>query len=336
MPTLADVASRSGVSKGAVSSVLRNAPGQDGVSAETRQRILHVVRELGYRPHPLAASLRTRRTRTIGLVVGEPESFLRHPNQALMMGRLLKQASEMGYRVTLMDDAWQDSPDPRLLDGCAVLTWVPSAGIAQVERLAAEIPVVSLYSRIRGAVQVVMDEGTMLRRGMREGAAWLYGLGHRRIALVDVNHPKGPDTLRKDAFAEVAREQGILPELLCYADRWQERLYPTAAEIAQLDPPPTAAVALDDDYARALIAHLARRGLRVPEDVSVFSGNTQQDSFQTPPALTGLARDLTAQWGELMRRFIRLLGNDPAEEIVVPPAEFTLVVRESCAPPRAR
>lgn len=332
MPTLSDVASRSGVSKGAVSSVLRNRPGSDGVSAETRQRILSVVQELGYRPHPLAASLRTRRTQTIGVVIDDPTSYFRHPNNALIFGGILSQAAAMGYRVTQMDLGGKTQPDGRLMDGCAILKWVPAVHTAEVERLAAEIPVLSIYTHVKGAMRLVGDDGASLTKGLREAAGYLLDLGHRRIAVVDVRQPYSTGTLRTDAFCGVARERGIDVDLVCFSDRWQDRTYPTAAEIASLNPLPTAAMALDDDYARVLIGHLARRGLRVPEDLSVYSGHTQRDAFQSVPPLTGLAIDAVGQTRELMRRFIEVISTgERVEEIRLPPLAVELVERQSCA-----
>lgn len=315
-----------------MSSVLRNRPGSDGVSAETRQRILGVVRELGYRPHPLAASLRTRRTQTIGVVIDDPASYFRHPNNALIFGGILSQAAAMGYRVTQMDLGGNAQPDARLMDGCAILKWVPAIHMVEVERLAAEIPVLSMFSPVQGATRLVGDDGASLMKGLREAAAYVLGLGHRRIAVVDVRQPSSSGTVRTDAFRGVARERGIDLDLVCFSDRWQDRLYPTAAGIAALDPMPTAVVALDDDYARVLIAHLARRGLRVPEDVSVFSGHTQRDAFQSVPPLTGLAIDAVGQTRELMRRFIEVISSgERVEEITLPPMAVELVERQSCA-----
>jgi len=66
-PTLADVAARAGVSTALVSIVMREAP---GASAATRERVLAVADELGYRPDVRARLLRRSRSRLIGVVFG--------------------------------------------------------------------------------------------------------------------------------------------------------------------------------------------------------------------------------------------------------------------------
>ena len=64
---LRDVAERAGMSQTTVSFVLNERPGT-GISVETRDRVLRVAREMGYRPNLTARSLRTQVTRTIGLI----------------------------------------------------------------------------------------------------------------------------------------------------------------------------------------------------------------------------------------------------------------------------
>ena len=64
--TISDVAKKAGVSPKTVSRVLNEEP---FVKDSTRERVLKVIRELGYRPNTLARSLRKQETRTIGLVV---------------------------------------------------------------------------------------------------------------------------------------------------------------------------------------------------------------------------------------------------------------------------
>src|SRR5918911_2417298 len=72
-PTIADVARRAGVSPAAVSFAVNGRP---GVSPATRERILEVAQELGWRPSASARALTEARTRAIGLVLArEPEQL---------------------------------------------------------------------------------------------------------------------------------------------------------------------------------------------------------------------------------------------------------------------
>src|SRR5690348_17401747 len=71
-PTLFDVAARAGVSTALVSIVMREAP---GASATTRERVLAVADELGYRPDIRAQLLRRGRSRLLGVVFGVQHAF---------------------------------------------------------------------------------------------------------------------------------------------------------------------------------------------------------------------------------------------------------------------
>lgn len=332
--TLADVARRASVSTAAASNALRKTAKAAGVREATRDRILTAARELGYQANPFAASLRTRRTRTLGLFLPEDtSSYFHHPNNAAQFGGLLGHIGRLGYRITLLCNDWQTPPDARLMDGCLFLGWIPKNHVAEVERLAARIPVLSALRPIRKAVELHEDSSTALTAGARLAADYLYELGHRRIALVDVKHPDKIDTFRKAAFDQLARERRLRVQLHSFGDRWEERLYPTIPEILALSPAPTAVMALDDDYARVLIDHLSQQGKRVPQDMSVFSGNTAPDGFQSVPPLTGIAFDRESQQKTMIEGFLDILeGRSTADAIRLPPPSVQLVERQSCRP----
>lgn len=71
-PTISDVASLAGVSKATVSRVINNVA---FVEAETKQRVLQAVVDLGYRPNNAARSLTTKRTRTIGMIISDASNL---------------------------------------------------------------------------------------------------------------------------------------------------------------------------------------------------------------------------------------------------------------------
>src|SRR5689334_24665510 len=72
-PTIADIARRAGVSTGAVSYALN---GQPGVSPATRQRILAIADEIGWRPSHAARALSASRAHAVGLVIARPARWL--------------------------------------------------------------------------------------------------------------------------------------------------------------------------------------------------------------------------------------------------------------------
>jgi DNA-binding LacI/PurR family transcriptional regulator len=330
--TLADVARKACVSTAAVSNALRKNARSAGVRESTHARILAAAKDLRYQPNPFAASLRTRRTRTLGLFLPEDiQAFFHHPNNAGRFGAMLGHIGRMGYRITLLCNDWKVPPDARLMDGCLFLGWIPSVHVPDVERLAAQIPVLSASRPVKNAIELREESSACLTLGARLAADYLYARGHRHIVLVNVRHPKKTDSLRLAVFETEARKRRLAVRLPLFADRWEERRYPTIPEILALSPAPTAVLALDDDYARVLIDHLAQKGKRVPRDLSVFSGNTYPDGFQSVPPLTGIAFARAAQQKTMIESFLDIVeGRSTADVIRLPPPQVQLIERQSC------
>src|SRR5689334_22629899 len=90
-PTLADVAACAGVSTALVSIVMREAP---GASAATRERVLAVADEIGYRPDIRARLLRRSRSRLLGVVFG-----VQHDFHGDLVGGLYTTAERVGYEL---------------------------------------------------------------------------------------------------------------------------------------------------------------------------------------------------------------------------------------------
>jgi DNA-binding LacI/PurR family transcriptional regulator len=225
-----------------------------------------------------------------------------------------------------------------MVDGCILMYPNPKACLEEVTQLATRLPVLATHWAIEGTIEVQRVDG-VVSGAWRDAANYLYDLGHRRLAIVEAlpELEQGVRRVRSDIFREVARERGMPVDVAVYDQLWKGRDYQTAAEIAQLDPLPTAIVALDDDYARVLISHLALRGVRVPEDVSVFSGHTQRECFQSVPELTGLAMDHVNELRDIVRQFIEIVkAGSKVKNICLSPLAVELVTRASCAAPRVR
>ncbi|MBE0697636.1 MAG: LacI family DNA-binding transcriptional regulator, partial [Anaerolineaceae bacterium] len=102
--TMKDVARQAGVS---IRTVSRAINGLDDVSIETRQKILAVARELGFRPSQLARALVTRRSQTLGLVI----PHITNPYFAEVAHGVFNTAKESGYSVLLNNCSYFPEPD---------------------------------------------------------------------------------------------------------------------------------------------------------------------------------------------------------------------------------
>lgn len=92
-PTLADVASRAGVSTALVSIVMR---GAKGAGEATRERVLQAAREIGYRPDARARLLRSHRSHLLGVQFG-----LQHPFHSDLVEGIYAAAEPAGYQIAL-------------------------------------------------------------------------------------------------------------------------------------------------------------------------------------------------------------------------------------------
>src|SRR5215213_3695146 len=180
--TIRDVARRAGVSLSTVSQVLNGRSGY--ASATTRDRVLEVARELGYRPNALARGLVTSRTGTLGVVITDiTRAFFTQ-----VVGSVEQVASQQGYSVLL---ACADGIQPeqtaletfldKRVDGiiCMSNTVEASADhILQVTRMGVPLVVINRALRTPELHQIAWDDVEIGRRATE----YLIGLGHTRIA----------------------------------------------------------------------------------------------------------------------------------------------------------
>lgn len=106
MVTLKEIAERCGVSVATVSNILNGKP---KVSEETKQKVLAVVNETGYRPNLLAQGMRSRKTNTIGIITEDLEEFSSTP----IVERIMAVCEEHNYRNLLINmrlyNRWRDT-----------------------------------------------------------------------------------------------------------------------------------------------------------------------------------------------------------------------------------
>ncbi len=182
VPTIRDVAALAGVSTATVSNVLS---GSRYVGPERRSRVKDAIDELGYRPNGIAASLRSQRTRIIGIVVPDIvnaffSSFVQHIEEL---------AAGSGYQIILVstnEDAEQERERmyallSRRVDGLIVVPVsdafdtrddILSEGVATV--------IVDRGCQLTGIDTIAADNVSAACEGTRH----LIGLGHRDIAMV--------------------------------------------------------------------------------------------------------------------------------------------------------
>lgn len=330
--TLSDVATLAQVDRSVVSRVLNRDP-RLNVREETRDRVLRAIEQLGYRPDPIARSLRTRRAEAFGLLIPDfsnpvyasiikgAEAAAARRGCVLMTGSLAGAGYETRQYVDLLA---RGRVDGMLLAGADATGEL----IDHLQRL--EVPWLLINRRLPGAGRhVTLDD----ERAAALAVEHLVDLGHRRIA-----HLAGPpeaDTAqrRRAGYERAARTAGlqVRDDLLVAGDYTSTGGASGMAALMALDPPPTAVFVANVAAAVGALYAARRAGRSVPQDVSVVAVHDLPLAAYLEPPLTTVRMPVE----ELGTRALALLASMPPEagiaEVIEGPME--LVVRGSTAPP---
>ena len=335
MATMRDVAERAGVSIATVSFVVNNTK---PVSAATRERIESAMAELGFRRNVVARALASRRTRIIALAYPALEHRL-GGSVSEFITSAAREASICEYHLVV----WPVSNDGAelselvgqgLVDG--VLLMEVQLDDPRVDRLQAlDIPF-ALIGRTAdpdGIDYVDIDFDATIDLGVDH----LWGLGHRRIALISGRQDVpgferyGPYVRIEESYRRMAAERGVEPVVL-YVRQTARSGRDAAAELSRVAPEVTGVLIIIESAAAGLVAGLHQLGRGVPEQISVVSVTSSPDMAQlSDPTLTVV----TAPGVELGRLGVqalihRLEGREPL------PPELrvgTLELGASTAPP---
>lgn len=325
-PTINDVASIAGVSFGTVSRVLNDAP---DVSAATRQRVLQVIKDIGYRRNRAATALVTSRSTSIGILSDGSPRF--GPMGTLMA--LENVARKKGYATTVVSverpyeesvQAALDSLDDTGVGGIIVITPVVDMAAA-VRSATCRVPVEMIAAGASSTPNVfTYSENQEL--GARLATQHLIDLGHTDIAHFAGSTDWFDGRVRKRGWEAALRDAGLAPGLYLEGD-WSPRwAYETALRLVREHKVPQAIFAASDHTALGLIRAFAENGIRVPEDVSVVGFDDIEGSDYFLPPLTTVRQDFTAL--ALMSMEV-LLGAMEGREVDRTPIAPTLVVRDS-------
>ncbi|MFF4546243.1 LacI family DNA-binding transcriptional regulator [Streptomyces sp. NPDC001435] len=329
-PTSRDVAQAAGVSQAAVSLVLGD-KWRGRVSEATAERVREAARELGYRPNLAARNLRLGRTRTVLLVVPAltTEFF------AGVYTGAARVAAQHGFGVVLYPSPEGIGParDP-FASAQAALDGVIASSMA-ADALTAirgdQLPLVMLDSDPEGslgAATVNLD----ITDGVRQVADHLLGLGHRRFLHLAADIASWTFEVRaRELAARVRTVPGTDVRTIHAPISIEGALAATEAALTRPGPRPTALVCDDDKLAAGAYKALRRRGLRIPDDISVTGLDDLALATAIDPELTTVRLDAETFGERGMQALLAVLeGRDPAGGDI--PVE--LVVRGSTAPPR--
>ncbi|MEU6376312.1 LacI family DNA-binding transcriptional regulator [Streptomyces sp. NPDC046909] len=328
-PTSRDVAQAAGVSQAAVSLVLGD-KWRGRVSETTAERVRQAARELGYRPNLAARNLRLGHTRTVLLVVPAltTEFF------AGVYTGAARVAAEHGFGVVLYPSPEGVGParDP-FASAQAALDGVIASSMA-ADALTAirgdQLPLVMLDSDPEGslgAATVNLD----ITDGTHQVADHLLGLGHRHFLHVAADIPSWTFDVRARALTQRLRTvPGTTLRTAPTPMSIEGAVAATEAALGAPGPHPTAMVCDDDKLAAGVYKAVRRRGLRIPDDVSVTGVDDIALATALDPELTTVRLDSELFGEHGMRALLAVLEDRTPDAGDIP---VHLVVRASTAPP---
>jgi LacI family transcriptional regulator len=287
--TLRDVASRAGVHPATASRAL-NPETRILVSEDTARRVLDAAAALGYRPNPVARSLRTRRSHTVGVLIPDLNNPLFPPIVRGLEDRL----AAAGY-VALIGNTDSDDERERMVfeqmrarhvDGLVLATArLRHPLLAEASR--AEMPVV-LINRLAqdySFPSVSVDN----ERGVRMAVAHLSALGHRRIAHIAGPQEMSTGLSRYRGFVTAMESGGLQVDgdLIVFAKAFTfEEGVRCARLLLERGTGCTAIAAGNDMLAVGCYAALDDAGLSCPDDMSVVGFNDMPFMDRLRPPLT--------------------------------------------------
>jgi len=332
MTTLNDVAKLARVSRATVSLVCRDSP---LVAEKTRQRVKEAMQACGYIYNRTAASLRSSRTNTVGLIVPEISNpiygdILAGIEAALEpLGKLVFLAST-GESLTRQNHFLQRMLEIKV-DGL-ILSGATGTTASAVELcLAASVPVVQV---LRQFDSVDLDyAGTDNPRGFQSATEHLLQLGHRRIAYLGSAVAVSVSSERENGYRRALTAAGIEPDeryVLSCPPRYNDAAR-AALTLLRLEAPPTAIVCFNDVIACGATLGIYELGLEPGKQVSVIGFDDIETAGSWRPALTSMsigAREIGHDAGTLLAE--RIAGSRTERKVVL--SEAKLVERNSCAP----
>nr|WP_297357035.1 substrate-binding domain-containing protein [uncultured Caldimonas sp.] len=323
--TLLEVARAAGVSAATVSRILN---GGTRVSAEKRQAVEKAIAALNFKPNLLAQSLKRGRSMMFGVLTQDVDS----PFFAETLLGVEAALSGTGYEPLIASGHWNPKEEAdrirrllaRQVDGMIVLFGRLSND--ELLRFSEHVPVVATGHELNA------DRALAFRLDSEAGGylatKHLLDLGHRGIAHIagPADHADALDRLA--GYRRALAEAGVaFDERLVVQGNFKEPGGVMGANrLLDSGVPFTAIFAANDQTAFGARLALYRRGIRVPEDLSLIGFDDLPSSLYTTPPLTTVRQPMFDVGKLAAQALLQLVEGQPAR-IAVP--ELSLVIRET-------
>lgn len=324
-----DIAKLANVSKATVSFVLNN---KEGVSDKTRQKVLDVIEQTNYKPSLNSRRLFYRKSFTIAVVFDKISSTLNNLFYYDIMNSLVKRCMSYDYALVHYEYSLIDNqltlPENILnkdVDGLIFLKDIPMELVAKLTSLDIPFVVADDHSEHRSLHSVKVD----YRLAAYSAVQYLISQGHKNIGFIGNMNLPSFYTQVFSGYQKALREANLpLKPAWCYEkilDR--ETMEKYISDMLELKELPTAVFCIEDILAIELIRYLHKRGLQVPEDISVISIDDIILSNMIYPGLTTVVLDKEKIGNCAVDMLIDLINHREVQNTVI--ASSDIIVRDS-------
>ena len=270
--TIHNVAQEAGVGIGTVSRVVNNSP---DVKPATRERVLAAIHRLNYKPDPIARSMISKRTNSIGTIVPfftRPSFMERLRGVEAVIARLGRELVLYNVETSAQrDHFFRELPLHRKVDGLLIISLSPDdAAARRFRELGTPVVLIDAYSPLLTSLVVNNVEGAY------QAVKRLIELGHRHIGFIngeiEGNFKFNTANDRLIGLHRALGEAGLLfePEQVLISEWSRKGGKHAALQLLTQQKRPTAIFAASDVQAVGALEAARELGLRVPEQLSVI------------------------------------------------------------------
>lgn len=327
---ITDVAKLAGISKSTVSQYLNGR--FEYMSLETKERIRSSIKELDYMPNPIARSLKTDKTRMIGVIVRDITGYF----TSRVIRGIDDYCKKNAYNVIIHNTDFDPSIEKNSInilkqmrvDGTIIASTGKNIPIL-VKAVKSGFPMVQMQLEYPGIdSSVVISE---YRSGCFAATEYLIQQGHKRIGFLTQDYMHDRSRYERYLGYKQALEKYNIPldkELIVLWNR-EKKFLKSIENILKMENPPTALFTMHLAITLDLLRDLNKLNINIPDDVSVL-GHDEIPLFDLLKVPITVVRQSPYDIGkESARLLIKKIENkeSKSQKVVLP---CKLIIRESC------
>lgn len=330
MATISDICKTTGFSKATVSRVINGNP---SVKPKTRDIVLKAMESMGYHPNPVAQSLATRKSNTIGLILPHFYSYY----FGSIMQTIAQSAQDSNKKLLVMDS--HNTRDGEL-EALRSLVSQKCTAIIIYSRHLTETELVELKEKNNVPLIILnrlFTDSHLSSFGFSQfqlaylATEHLVNLGHKEIACITNPLDSQTGKSRFDAYKQCLENHNIVfsEQKIVEGNNEMDSGYQCAKTLLERNISFSALFCCTDDMALGAIRALHEAGISVPNDVSVVGIDNEPNSSYSVPSISTVALPIKELTNDAVKLAIAFTEDSDSDSILHKEYLGTLIERES-------